>query len=168
MDKFLTSKAKPGRVTVLAENAAALLLAALLFGWGFIAVFGFLQDGFLPVVHTLMLLVAIPFVLLLSRLLERKRDRIHARTIAGAVNAAEKDIPLAEMEQITGVRNVAKVIASLTAKGILRDVIVMGDHVRSVEEKIHRAECAYCGARLSFGAEQPNKCPSCGSANIKY
>ena len=165
MDKYLTSKANPGRMILLAENAAALLLAVLLFGWGFIAVFGFLQDGFLPVVHVSMVLVAIPFILLLSRLLERKRARIHAKAIAGALNLATgESIPLEELEKITGVRNVAKAIPALTAKGLLRDVLVMGDHVHQRD----RAECTYCGARLSFCGEGPNKCPSCGSTQIKY
>lgn len=168
MEKYLTSKARPGKVVLLAENAAALLLAAALFCWGFIAVAGFMQDGFMPLPHTLMVLVAIPFIMLLSWLLERKRARIHARAIAGVMCVREDGVPMAELEKITGVRKLEQEIAKLTGKGLLINVTISRELVIPIDGVSKQAVCAYCGASVTFRTERPDKCPGCGSANIKY
>ena len=169
MDKYLTTKARPGRMVLLAENAAALLLTGLLCGWGFIAVFGFLADGFMPVAHTLMLLVAIPFVMLLSALLERKRARVHARAIVSALCLADKPvIPCGELEKATGMYKCDERIVKLTARQYLRNVAVIYGEVRLADQEYKQAVCSYCGASLSFRTERLDKCPSCGSSAIKY
>ena len=170
VDKYMTAKARPGRLALVAENAAALVLTALLMVWIFIAVVGFMQDGFMPLAHTLMILVSIPFILLLSMLLERKRARIHARAIAGAMCVAEScSIPCRELEKITGVRDVAKVVAGLTAKGILRNVAVIRDTVRTSDCEEKQATCAYCGATLKFQeGTKVEHCPNCGSGAIEF
>ncbi len=165
MDKYLTTKAKPGRLVRLAENAAALTLAAALFCWGFIAVMGFLQDGFMPLAHTLMVLVAIPFTLLLSWLLERKRARKHAQVIVSALClTAEGCIACDELEKITGVRQLRMVIARLTAKGLVKDIAVMRDLVRLTDREIPQGRCAMCGAALVSRGDGAMHCPYCGSS----
>ena len=152
MDKYLTEKARPGRMKRLAENAVALLLTALLFAWGFIAVMGFLLDGFMPLAHLLMLFAAIPFILLLSAILERKRARIHARSIVSALSVTENGaLPFDQLAQVTRINKLEKTINLLTAKGYIRDVKLVRDEVRLGEALQRQAVCAYCGPALPSG-----------------
>lgn len=168
MEKYLTTRARPGRLALLAENAAALALAALLFGWGFIAVFGFLQDGFMPVAHTLMGLVAIPFILLLSALLERKRARIHARAIVSALLVAENGtLPFDQLLQVTGINRLEKTINGLIAKEYIRDVKLVRDAVCLGEGPARQAFCAYCGAAMRLNDDCTGQCPGCGATKRK-
>lgn len=169
MDKYLTTKARPGKMALLAENAAALALAALLLGWGFIAVFGFLADGFMPLAHTLMLLVAVPFILLLSRLLERKRARVHARAIVSALCACGKPVmPCGDLEKATGVCKCDEMITGLAARQYIHNIVVLHGEVRLLDRPYQQAVCAYCGAAISLNSERVDKCPGCGSTAIKY
>ena len=167
MDKYLTSKAKPGKLTLLAENAASLVLAAVLMAWLFIAVWGFMVGGIMPIAHTLMVLIAIPFVMRLSVVLERRRARKHAQVIVSALClTGEGSIPCAELAKITGIRSLEMVIARLTGKGYIRNIVVMRDLVRLADREIPRGRGAMCGAVLVSRADGSVHCPYCGSGTI--
>ena len=167
MDKYLTSKAQPGKWTLLVENVASLALAAALMAWLFIAVWGFALDGFMPIAHTVMVLIAIPFVMLLSALLERKRARKHARVIVSALClTGEGSIPCEELAKITGIRSLEMVIARLTGKGFIRNIVVMRDLVRLADREVPQGRCAMCGAALVSRADGGVHCPYCGSGTM--
>lgn len=168
MEKYLTEKARPGRIVMLAENLLGAGLFVLLILWASVGVYGFLKEGFVPLTHLLMVLMAIPFLMALSWIVERKRARKHAQVILGALATSDEALELEEMEKQTGVRQLHKTINSLVAKGYVRNVTVQSGRVQ-LKESLLNAICAHCGAKQVYAAgDAPRACPSCGSTNIKY
>lgn len=123
MDRYLTKKAQPKVLEAVLENLAAAALLLLLAVLGIVAVYGFLEDGFVPVAHLMLLVIAAPVLFLLNRVLERKRARKHAEVIVNALWEAHGNcLPVDELEKITGVRSVEKTLNQLIAKGYLTGV----------------------------------------------
>lgn len=162
VEKYLTKKVYPGKLQTFAENGAAVLLAAALMVWVGIAVFGFLQDGF-QVAHVVMLLIAVPFVLILSRLTDRMRARKHARVIIGALCLSPSGcVVMEELGKKTGVRDVAGTVTKLVAQGLIRDVLIKRDLVCLADRKMPAGRCGACGAPLVTDQDNSVRCPYCG------
>ncbi|MBQ8556323.1 MAG: hypothetical protein IJ438_10700 [Clostridia bacterium] len=164
-EQYLTSKARPGKAVAALENIAALLLAAALVAWAYVAVIGFLYDGLVLAAHGLMLIMAVPFFLLLCWIVERKRARKHASVIVSALCMSDAaGVPCEELEKLTRVRRLHQVILDLTAKGYIVHVTVEKGVARLAErENAPANKCAMCGAALVRGENGSMQCPYCGS-----
>lgn len=169
MNPYLTKKAEPSSGVKAVEGIlgiAAFLEAIFL---GITLVYGVLEDGLVvgPVL-ILALLIGL-LVALLCCITERKRARVHARVITSALCAAENGaMPFDELMKVTRINRLEQVINQLSGKGYIRQVAIIRGDVCLTYRENKQAVCAYCGAALTYGAGAIDKCPSCGSANIKY
>lgn len=168
MNPYLTKKVTPAWFVVFAENLAC-IAAVLLAGFLCLtAVFGVMQDGLVVGPLLIIALLVGLLIALLCWLTERKRARVHARVITSTLCAAENgSMPFDELMKATRINRLEQVINQLSGKGYIRNVAIIRDAVCLADREARHAVCTYCGASLTFGAAGIDKCPSCGSNQIK-
>ena len=165
MDKYLTSKAGPGRMLVLLEAVAVLGTGLATLMWIAVGLYGLVTDG-LVLAHVFVLLFALPEALILFCVLRRWYDRSRARQIVSLLFTSERGrLTCGELSQ-AGVYAPAQAIARLTARRYIRNVAEASGEVYLTGNEAQRTVCAYCGTQVYV---QPgmNKCPGCGAQAMK-
>ena len=175
---YLTKKAQPGKLYLLAESVAMLLLTAGILACALVAVTGYMLDGLLLGPHAVVLGTAALLLWMLSRLTERMRARKHAAVIVRTLTVSGR-MPCEELEKLTRINRLHQRILTLTAKGYLQGVTVeksvaaLAGKATAVEksapaqkEEAKQAKCAMCGATLVRKETGAVGCPYCGTDRV--
>lgn len=175
MERYLTKKARPGKMALLAENAACLALTAGILALLLIGVAGYVMDGLVLIPHLLLLAAIAVLLWLLSRLTERKRARKHASVIVSALLTGGS-MPCEELENLTRVNRVHQRILDLTSQSYLTGVTVekavarLTGHAPVQPEAAAagtaQSKCAMCGAVLVRKEDGVVGCPYCGTNRV--
>ena len=165
MDKYLTTKATPGKLMVLLEIVAVAVTGLATLMWLAVGIYGLAADG-LALAHVFVLLFALPEVLILFYVLRRWVDRSRAKHIVSLLCTSEQGMLTCGELTKAGVYAPAKAIARLTARAYIRNIVEARGEVRLAGQEGQRAVCAYCGAPVPF-QQGMDKCPSCGARPIK-
>lgn len=175
MERYLTKKARPGKMALLAENAACLALTAGVLVLLLIGVAGYVMDGLVLIPHLILLGMIVLLLWLLSRLTERKRACKHASVIISALLTGGS-MPCEELENLTRVNRVHQRILDLTSQGCLTGVTVekavarLTAHAPAQPEApaagAAQSKCAMCGAVLVRKDNGIVGCPYCGTNKV--
>lgn len=166
MDKYLTTKVTPKKITVLAEFVAVLLTGAATLLWLAVSIYGFFVDG-LHLAHVFVLLFALPWIMVLFFVLRRWYDRSRAKRIVSLLCSTETGVMTCGELTQAGVYAPQKSIVKLTARKYIRNIVEVHGEVRLTNRDLMQAVCAYCGASLLFRSGSLSKCPNCGANAIK-
>lgn len=165
MDKYLTTKAAPGKFTVLLEIIAVVVTGLALLLWLAVGIYGFLADG-LGLAHVFVLLFALPEALVLFFVLRRWYDRSRAKRIVSLLCTSERGkLTCGELSK-AGVYSPAQAITKLTVRRYICNIVEALGVVSLKRQDMQHTVCAYCGASVPF-QQGMDKCPSCGARTVK-
>lgn len=164
MERYLTTKAMPGKMTVLLEVAAGLITGLGTLLWIAVGIYGLLRDG-LQWAHLMLLIFALPWMVVLFLLLRRWYNRGRARRLVSLLCASEHGAMTCSQLSRVGFYTPDKTLVKLIARQFLRDIVEVRGEIRLAGDEQGTSRCAYCGAALhGEGGEQ---CPACGARIIE-